>query len=50
MTSRGRLRTDEKGGLTVRRVLSVEAGAAKVETTAGSLGGVPYATLGTLWS
>jgi hypothetical protein len=47
------LLTDEKGRLTVRRVLSVEDGAAKVETTfetAGSLGEVPYTTLGTLWS
>jgi len=53
MTSLGRLLTDEKGRLTVRRVLSVEDGAAKVETTfetAGLLGEVPYTTLGTLWS
>jgi hypothetical protein len=53
MTSIGRLLTDEKGRLTVRRVLSVEDGAAKVETTfetAGSLGEVPYTTLATLRS
>lgn len=53
MISLGRLLTDEKGRLTVRRVLSVEDGAAKVETTfetVGSLGEVPYTTLGTLWS
>lgn len=53
MTSLGRLLTDEVGRLTVRRVLSLEHGAAKVETTfetAGSLDEVPYTTLGTLWS
>jgi hypothetical protein len=53
MTSMGRPLTDEQGRLTVRRVLSVEDGTAKVETTfetAGSLGEVPYTTLGTLWS
>jgi hypothetical protein len=53
MASIGRLLTKEEGRLTVRRVLAIEDGAAKVETTfetAGSLGEVAYTTLGTLWS
>jgi hypothetical protein len=33
MASNGRLLTDEQGQLTVRRVLSVDTGKAKVETT-----------------
>jgi hypothetical protein len=52
-TSIGRPLTDERGRLTVRRVLSVDDGAAKVETTfetEGSLGDVHYTTLGTLTS
>jgi hypothetical protein len=53
MTSIGRLLTEEQGRLTVRRVLSVDNGTAKVETTfetKGSLGDVAYTTLGTLQS
>jgi hypothetical protein len=53
MASIGRLLTDEQGQLTVRRVLSVDNGTAKVETTfetKGSLGEVAYTTLGTLQS
>jgi hypothetical protein len=52
-TSIGRPLTDERGRLTVRRVLSVDDGAAKVETTfetEGWLGDVHYTTLGTLTS
>jgi hypothetical protein len=51
MASIGRLLTEEQGRLTVRRVLSVDRGAAHVETTfetKGSLGEVAYTTLGTL--
>jgi hypothetical protein len=53
MTSIGRLLTEEQGLLTVRRVLSVDDGAAKVEATfetSGFLHGVHYTALGTLWS
>jgi hypothetical protein len=49
----GKLLTEEQGRLTVRRVLSVDDGTAKVETTyesAGSFGDVHYTDLGTLWS
>src|SRR2546429_679830 len=53
MATIGRLLTEERGRLTVRRVLSVDNGTAHVETTfetAGSLGDVAYTTLGTLQS
>ena len=53
MLSIGALLTEEQGRLTVRRVLSVEDGTAKVETTyesAGSFHDVPYTDLGSLWS
>jgi hypothetical protein len=53
MLAVGKLLTDETGRVTIRRVLSVESGAAKVETTfesAGYLGDVHYTDLGTLWS
>jgi hypothetical protein len=53
MTTIGRLLTEEQGRLTVRRVLSVDEGAAKVETTfetVGFLHDVRYTALGTLWS
>src|SRR5260370_35161850 len=53
MLSIGTLLTEEQGRLTVRRVLSVEDGTAKVETTyesAGSFHGVHYTDLGSLWS
>jgi len=53
MTSIGRLLTEEQGRLTARRVLSVDDGTAKVETTfetAGFLHDVHYTALGTLWS
>src|SRR5437868_7323466 len=53
MLAIGDLLTDEKGKLTVRRVLSVESGTAKVETTyetAGSFHDVHYTALGSLWS
>jgi hypothetical protein len=53
MLTIGKLLTDETGRLTVRRVLSVESGSARVETTfesAGYLGDVHYTDLGTLWS
>jgi len=53
MTSIGRLLTEEQGRLTVRRVLSVDDGAAKVEMTfetAGFLDEIHYTALGTLWS
>jgi hypothetical protein len=53
MTSIGRLLTEEQGQLTVRRVLTVESGAAKVETSfesAGFLNDIHYTDLGTLWS
>lgn len=53
MTSIGRLLTEEHGRLTVRRVLTVEGGAAKVETTfetEGLLQEVHYTTLGTIES
>ena len=52
-TSIGRLLTEEQGRLTVRRVLTVESGSAKVETSfesEGFLHDVHYADLGTLWS
>ena len=53
MLSIGKLLTNEQGRLTVRRVLSVDDGVAKVETTfesMGSLHDVGYNNLGTLWS
>jgi len=53
MLTIGKLLTDETGRISVRRVQSVESGAAKVETTfesAGYLGGTHYTDLGTLWS
>jgi hypothetical protein len=53
MTSIGKLLTEEQGQLTVRRVLTVESGSAKVETSwesAGFLDDVHYTDLGTLWS
>jgi hypothetical protein len=53
MTSIGRLLTEEQGLLTVRRVLSVDDGAAKVEATfetSGFLHGAHYTALGTLSS
>lgn len=53
MLAIGKLLTDETGRLTVRRVLSVESGSARVETTfesAGYLGEAHYTDLGTLWS
>jgi hypothetical protein len=53
MLSIGKLLTEEQGRLTVRRVLSVDDGTARVETTyesAGSFGDVHYTDLGTLWS
>jgi hypothetical protein len=53
MTSIGKLLTEEQGRLTVRRVLGVESGSAKVETSfesAGLLNDVHYTDLGTLWS
>jgi hypothetical protein len=53
MPSVGELLTDEQGRLTVRRVLTVDDGTAKVETTfetAGSFRNVHYTDLGTLWS
>jgi hypothetical protein len=53
MTSTGRPLTDERGRLTVRRVLSVDGGAATVETTfetEGVLRDVHYTTLGTIQS
>src|SRR5258708_849862 len=53
MFSIGKLLTEEQGRLTVRRVLSVEDGTAKVETTyetAGSFRDVHYTDLGSLWS
>ncbi|HEY0688685.1 MAG TPA: hypothetical protein VGD71_06540 [Kribbella sp.] len=53
MASIGRLLTEEQGRLTVRRVLWVDNGPAKVETTfetEGSLRDVPYITLGTIQS
>jgi hypothetical protein len=53
MASIGRLLTEERGRLTVRRVLSVDNGQANVETTfetEGSLRGVHYTTLGTIRS
>jgi hypothetical protein len=52
-TSIGKPLADERGKLTVRRVISVDGGSAKVETTfesAGYLGAVHYTALGTLWS
>src|SRR5260370_27410222 len=53
MLSIGTLLTEEQGRLSARRVLSVEDGTAKVETTyesAGSFPGVHYTDLGSLWS
>lgn len=53
MLSLGKLLTEEQGRLTVRRVLSVDGGSAKVETTwesAGTFNDVHYTDLGTLWS
>jgi hypothetical protein len=53
MLAIGKLLTDEAGRITVRRVLSVESGSARVETTfesAGYLGDIHYTDLGTLWS
>ncbi len=53
MLSIGKLLTEEQGRLMVRRVVSVDDGTAKVETTyesAGSFGDVHYTDLGTLWS
>lgn len=53
MGSMGRLLTEEHGRLTVRRVLSVGDGQARVETTfetEGSLNDVHYTTLGTIES
>jgi hypothetical protein len=53
MTSIGRLLTEEQGRLSVRRVLSVDDGAANVEMTfetAGFLHDVHYTVLGTLSS
>ena len=53
MLSIGKLLTEEQGRLTVRRVLSVDGGTAKVETTyetAGSFHDVHYTDLGSLWS
>ena len=52
-TSIGRLLTEERGRLTVRRVLSVDHGTAQVEMTfetEGRIGDVHYTTLGTLVS
>jgi hypothetical protein len=51
MISIGKLLTEEQGRLTVRRVLSVDGGSAKVETTwksAGTFNGIHYTDLGTL--
>jgi hypothetical protein len=53
MTSIGRLLTEERGRLTVRRVLSVDTGTALVETTfetEGLLHDMHYTTLGTIQS
>ena len=53
MATIGRLLTEEQGRLTVRRVLSVDNGEARVETTfetEGSLRGVHYTTLATIQS
>jgi hypothetical protein len=53
MASIGRLLTEERGRLTVRRVLSVDNGRAEVETTfetEGSLRDVHYTTLATIRS
>ncbi len=53
MLTIGSLLTEEQGKLTVRRILSVEDGTAKAETTyetAGSFHDVRYTDLGTLWS
>jgi hypothetical protein len=53
MLAIGKQLTDETGRITVRRVLSVESGSARVETTfesAGYLGDIHYTDLGTLWS
>jgi hypothetical protein len=53
MLSIGKLLTEEQGRLTVRRVLSVDGGSAKVETTwesDGTFNGVHYTDPGTLWS
>jgi hypothetical protein len=53
MTSIGRLLTEERGHLTVRRVLSVEDGTALVETTfetEGLLHDMHYTTLATIQS
>ncbi|MGH3846118.1 MAG: hypothetical protein ACRDZY_00985 [Acidimicrobiales bacterium] len=53
MASIGQLLTEERGRLTVRRVLSVDNGQATVETTfetEGSLHHVHYTTLGTIQS
>ncbi len=53
MLTIGKLLTDEQGRIAVRRVLSVESGAAKVETTFEAVGifhDVHYANLGTCWS
>ena len=53
MATIGRLLTEEQGRLTVRRVLSVDNGQARVETTfetEGSLRGVHYTTLATIQS
>jgi hypothetical protein len=52
-TSIGKPLADERGKLTVRRVISVESGSARVEMTfesAGLLGDVHYTALGTLVS
>lgn len=53
MLSIGKQLTEEQGRLTVRRVLTVDGGSAKVETTwesAGTFNGIHYTDLGTLWS
>jgi hypothetical protein len=53
MLAIGKILTDETGRITVRRVLSVESGSARAETTfesAGYLGDVHYTDLCTLWS
>jgi hypothetical protein len=53
MLTVGSLLTEEQGKITVRRILSVEDGTAKAETTyetAGLFHDVRYIDLGTLWS
>src|SRR5882724_3755681 len=53
MLTIGKLLTDEQGRLGVRRVMSVESGAAKVEQTFEALGmfnDARYGNIGTCWS